>query len=509
MEIKRKFLLLKLQKLLLLSCFAALVYSYVNYSNLRNVLELGGVKITEKQFDTDNNTNIDDDNIDVNIDIINDNAGNNDDNIQIIETSTPALQSDILKITHAPNKGLITIHFETPRSSGNSNDNINNDRTRQCFNPIVRGRLSGPSLAIIEWTDHISEYEYDQQNHANNTAASPSTRTHTRTMTEKITGQYQVPQTGTYYIEIIGIVCNHKFHIKEHNFMTDTCLINPSHHRLTAIGASINVTEEAVSTSASNSISNNLASTSNHFNTSILNTTLERSRQGSRGTLGYWKRRNEMSTLISTGTNGTHDYDYDPLYTRYQPPQCRRRNAALPHCKDATDLKRFEPYTFVFNNDIQSFIDKSFELHSNSSSAQDQQQQPLELSSSSLSSSISSKKTICAVGQSHSRGIIGSMTKILTDIYNNTLNIGTRVISVKYPNELHNITSVNDQIANTDKTIENCTHIVVGLGQWSAGWPEYSPTLFDQYESEMEEAMNVLLKAREEIGFQLFFRSMQ
>jgi hypothetical protein len=47
--------------------------------------------------------------------------------------SVSALQSDILKMTHAPNKGLIMIHFETPHSSDksnvNTNDNTNNDCT--------------------------------------------------------------------------------------------------------------------------------------------------------------------------------------------------------------------------------------------------------------------------------------------------------------------------------------------------------------------------------------------
>jgi hypothetical protein len=536
----------KLRKLLLLSFFAALVYIFVQFSIFFILWEpinqdddytivaihyddnendeLGdnkhddieddelGVEIgIEKEFDTDGNTNIDNDNINDNIDIINNDEGNDDDIIHIIEKSTydsasasaSALQSDILKMTHAPNKGLITIHFVTLHSSDNTNDNTNNHRTRQCFNPIVRGRLSGPSLAIIEWTDHISEYEYeykyDQQNNATDTAASPSTRTHTRTMTEKITGRYQVPQTGKYYIEIIGIVCNHKFHIKEHNFKHDTCLITPSHHRLTAIGASIDVTVVAVSTSASNKLT--LPSTTNHFNSSM-NTQLERSRQGSSGSgsgsLGYWKRRSENSTPTLTGENLAHDYDYDPLYTRYQPLNCRDTNATLQQCTDKTDVKRYEPYVFEFNNDIQAFMDKSFQLHSFSSLAEDQlkQQKPFELS-------ISSQKTVCVIGFSHTRYIINSVNQILTSTYNNTLNIGIEWIKARNPSDLHDIQFIYNQYANNNT--KNCTHILVGLGQW----PGYKPMLFDQYENDTEVAMEVLLKAREELGFKLFFRSIQ
>jgi len=51
----------------------------------------------------------------------------------------------------------------------------------------------------------------------------------------------------------------------------------------------------------------------------------------------------------------------------------------------------------------------------------------------------------------------------------------------------------------------NCTHVLIGLGQW----PAYTPLLFDQYERDIEELMTVAVQARKEIGLQIFFRSIQ
>uniref|UniRef100_A0A7S1C2A9 Uncharacterized protein n=1 Tax=Corethron hystrix TaxID=216773 RepID=A0A7S1C2A9_9STRA len=107
------------------------------------------------------------------------------------------LAYDIASITHDRIRSTITINL-FPASS------------RRCIDPVFRGRLSGSSLAIIEWLPKDVN--------------DPST-------SNTIIGRYQVPTSDTYFVEIIALLCDSIAY--DTNF-TSTCLENPRKNRITA-----------------------------------------------------------------------------------------------------------------------------------------------------------------------------------------------------------------------------------------------------------------------------------
>ena len=372
------------------------------------------------------------------------------------------LQSDILKITHEPMNNLIIIHFKS------SSDYEQQRQQRQCKTPIVRGRLSGPYLSIINWQQ---KFEQDIPN------TNTSTSTATRIIT-KLIGSYQVPATGTYYIEIIGIMCNHHFYIKDDNFKP-YCLIHPTQHRLTSDYAYINV---------------NVTNDENDNED-------DNDKEEEDGRIGYWKW-NAASTSLSNTTSNT------PLYTRYQPHDCHHEEKDLPRCTIPSDILRFDPFEYVFNSNVN---------HTITSFIQQQQQQQQQQAPSSKSSSLSSmtknndssrsnnqNSTVCILGFSHSRYIVSTMNQILNSAViatiNNQHNIDIQWSKARFPSELHDI-----QYFHTMTQQFACTHLLVGVGQW----PGNRPMLLHDFESDMEEAIKVMLKAKEEMGFKLFLRSIQ
>lgn len=225
-----------------------------------------------------------------------------------LSSNNSTLQSEIVNITHIPSKSMIVIHF------------IKDDDTttiRKCHQPVVRGRLSGSSLSIIE------EWEISQDH-------------------DKLVGRYHVPSSGKYYIEIIGIMCND---IQYDEDFTQLCLIDPDVHRITADGAFINVT-------LSSSISEDqLRLNNNDFN--------------SDSRLGYW-----FEQATTKGSQNTENRIQKPLYTRYQPQGCRDHNLAAAtmtsqqhqHCQQATDITPFDRYNFQFIKTGDSIMD-NFDKH--------------------------------------------------------------------------------------------------------------------------------------------------
>lgn len=83
------------------------------------------------------------------------------------------------------------------------------------------------------------------------------------------------------------------------------------------------------------------------------------------------------------------------------------------------------------------------------------------------------------------------------------------IFDVKFFNNIHTKDRIRYELNANATGAYDCTHILIALGQWPAGWPEDQPSLFNDYERAIEEAMKVAVKAREELGFQLFFRSIQ
>lgn len=119
-----------------------------------------------------------------------------------INNETNVSIPNVHSILHNPEEASIIVNF-------------NNNRT--CIQPQLIGRLSGMSLALIEW-------DYDNKQSQNYSV---------------LVGYYNVPSRGPYFIEIIVTMCQ-KLTIDTD--IKEVCLVDPKHHRLTHKNATLNAT---------------------------------------------------------------------------------------------------------------------------------------------------------------------------------------------------------------------------------------------------------------------------
>ncbi len=359
----------------------------------------------------------------------------------IIEMSSnnSTLQSDIVHITHDPNEASITVHLK--KLSNNistfterkfkSESESQSETVRKCLNPIIRGRLSGPALSMIQWTPHYANntlVDADADADAN-TFTNTNTNTNTNTITdtlvvEKIVGRYNVPSSGRYYVEVIGIMCNHRFHIKGDDFR-ESCLVQPSHHRLTADGAYIDIDIDIdVDVDIDNNTDNNVLNKqmSNSTGTSIE---------------GYWKwnetnddttnshQQQQQIQLQLQDQQQQPTQQPPPLYTRYQPLFCRGdENKTLSRCIDNIDISRYDPYQFEFHPDLKSRIERSIA----SSSLSPMTWPSAAADGGNTTEIVMANTTVCIVGFSHTRHMVDSMRSVL---YYQNSNIQVQWVKAK------------------------------------------------------------------------------
>lgn len=191
--------------------------------------------------------------------------------IEINPNSTIA--NDIIEITHDHTPQSIMVHLKPTQQ-------------RQCQQPQLIGRLSGPFISKLKWTNQLQR-----------TVSSNGEET------DVLMGYYDVPEPGQYFLEIIVLMC---IEFTTDSFFQDKCLEDPDHHRVTGEEASIEVS---------------------NINYGMIQ---------DKELIGYWYNTLEKSK-------------HEPLYTRYQPQGCREDDAAVsPRCSQHTDLSRFDPYEFHF-----------------------------------------------------------------------------------------------------------------------------------------------------------------
>eukprot|EP00980_Cylindrotheca_fusiformis_P022405 scaffold9278_cov170-Cylindrotheca_fusiformis.AAC.6 len=197
------------------------------------------------------------------------------------------MAADILDIRHDPNEGAICIHLSP---------------TAQCPYPTWQGRLSGPSLAILEWQVQ-KEQEKEGVVHC---------------------GSYNEAwlPAGEYFVEVIVLYCN-DFGVgalertKESDWLSykfeKKCVQDPTSFRISKNNAKIDI-----------------PSTKN----------------GSTGAadqhkriLGHWVNKNKNSV------------SQNPLYTRYQGQGCRRE-PSLPRCLASSDASGFSDYSFEWRDNL-------------------------------------------------------------------------------------------------------------------------------------------------------------
>ncbi|GFH50019.1 hypothetical protein CTEN210_06498 [Chaetoceros tenuissimus] len=300
------------------------------------------------------------------------------------------LINDILKIVHLPHKQKINIHLKA---------------NRKCFKPVLRGRLSGPSLHMLEWT-----YDYS-----------------TNKDQDIINGAYQNVQIGKkYFVEIIALFCNEfTFDL---NF-TSICLEDPGNNRITMDDAHINTIQS----------SRNMDSTR--------------------------KRDSLFGQWISHETNSK------PLWTRYQPQNCREKNEQKePRCADKTSIDRFEPYHFEWHNSEKTLWN--------------------ERQLKELVQKNSNGTAICALGDSHNRVLVNHWNQIFKTKMQEMESSAKNVSEIKEGIQFHWADAqfphqVKDIFLYNKVKAKGCNTVIVALGQWTAGWPTGLPTLLPQYKEDM------------------------
>ncbi len=187
--------------------------------------------------------------------------------------------------------------------------------------------------------------------------------------------------------------------------------------------------------------------------------------KGHTGAIGFW-----YNTLVEPV----------PLYTRYQPQGCKKRGGegqdTSPLCKEATDLSRFEPYEFQFASEF------------------------------SLERSLKYKKgKVCFEGASHSKYLFERSHSLINSLNIEDIDILRPPLSIRTSYAADFTRDVFQEIID-----RNCTKVVIGTGQWDAGYPRNKPTLFPEYEKSLEEAMSIIIEmTRNNTDIDFFFRTTQ
>lgn len=337
------------------------------------------------------------------------------------------MRDDVVGIFHDPSLSSIMVVIEgkvLANTSGDENEVQSDDARVSCLNPYLMGRLSGPAIGMVDtpWL----QYRRSETNSV------------TRVIME---GQYHVPVSGVYFLEIIVLLCNkwdddEVSQSEDVELLKQQCLECPQYHRLTAQNATIEVLNPTSAPTLHSGVSQ-----------------------------GYWTRHRDFEKKEGSELQATSL----PLYTRYQPTECRE---SMIECNiDAISLSRFEPYEFFWNppeslesNDISerempsSLRDSGFKERLTMHVRQHEQE----------------GAAICLFGASHSRTLLQFMGQ-LTSIP--ITHVNTRFAS-------HYADLGKFQAMATTKSL-NCTIAVVGIGQWDGSWKKRNPTSVPVYERNM------------------------
>ena len=169
-----------------------------------------------------------------------------------------------------------------------------------------------------------------------------------------------------------------------------------------------------------------------------------------------------------------------PLYTRYQPPDCRgQSSSALYRCKEL-DLSGFDRYKFRFSS------------HMNIAD---------------LKSILNGKEgTICLEGASHA-GQLHNHTSITLSTLDASIQRNIQVSPFTKYTRFANEFNSPDSIKQTIDT--KCTKVIIGTGQWDTGWPKHHPTSFSDYEKILNSSITTMLKMFHDANIDDYYRSMQ
>ena len=415
-----------------------------------------------------------------------------------LNTNSSYVLSDIVRILHKPKEQFqIEVHLK------------DDSNVRQCKNPIFIGRISGWSLSMIEF-----DYDYQKEKYRSDNA--DNINNNTNKSRNIIVGKYdqsKFPKSGTYYIEILILLC------EEPNYWSDdlykVCLKDS------------NIPKTRVTTSPV-TITINIDENEDEVATTVVGT----SSTGNKPHFGRWLHK----SFIEEGRNNRKKRHVDvpqvkvrvrPLYTRYQPFGCMdsdnfKSTKNTTECQTAVDLLPFGSYKFVWDDSYMNrpllpvkYFQQRQNQHptnrfSNSDSNNNNNNDKTTVSSSSTTH-------VCFIGLSHSGTLVKKCNSLLqrhtkkkntTDDNNNNnmlpFELKCSHIQVKFPfeiirggppdepitinNDNNNHVNLTQQQQQQTKVIQDqlhrrrqrkqqewvhinliqpkCTHAVIGLYQW-------------------------------------------
>jgi len=301
--------------------------------------------------------------------------------------SESTLADEVVSIEHDAERREVKVRFKMAR----------------CTKPVLRGRLSGPALAILTWS-----------------------------MTGDVArGVYKAPKSGTYYLEIIALFCNQFDRTMSSERVASSCMENVQWHRLTQKNVRIdNISDFGLP---------------------------------STGIIGSWIAQ---------------DHSDQPLYTRVQMSECGAENIGAndttkrTFCDYFTSHERFHRYRFEFNdNNAEELKEKVRETLTDEEG----------------------KAKFCIIGASHSRTLVQHLQALFPSSSDAFLHI-----DAKWPQNLSSVPTVASEAS--------CSTVLIGVGQWPAGWPGGAPLSFQEYEESMRNALSSFQKVGSD-RFEIFVRN--
>jgi len=414
--------------------------------------------------DTDDTTTMDKDAAG-NLDDTNNPDKNEEDDLKeviLLSSTNFSLSSDIDKIYHSPRKQEIHVHLSTestnnhPASDSNSSSSASSKR--RCKSPKLRARLSGPYLALVTW-EHDSiftDMNIDNYNHTSNDND-----------VNVIIGHYQVPKGGTYFIEIIAILCETP---RYHDNFTSACLEDLNNNVISAYNATIKVLDSPAPEKNNNN------------------------KNGpGKPTFGFWKWKGDLSENVTqiVPITSTRTREYSQMKTRYQPTLCwKETNKTIRNilrCDEKEDRKRFLDYQFEWQNDT---INDSLQIGAKRKRTR----------IGDLEQFKAKKENVCIFGVSHSHFI----RKYSDDLsLTQSISFGGTITLIKYHIMPEPGVDLSKDYVDAKQRF-NCTKGLVGFGQWPGSYDGGAPVLFWQY----EQLMNRVVNTMREVGIEPIFRAL-
>lgn len=322
------------------------------------------------------------------------------------------------------------LHLPSSSLSGKLEVHVTMAPNATCPQPYLMGRLSGPALIALDWESLNGSSE--------STSGTPAPTTIIGTV---VGGRGTVPVSGRYYVELVSVYCSDYSKGSANIDFRKECVIDPG-PALTGPGRLAYCEVDLTSSAAQNKDGDLLLG----INQSIA--------MGMDMGAGYWYRDRSTNNHQSSPNNSSSASDPggDMVPTRFQPQGCRQKNENgefADHCADAISGKKFDDFSWRWlANETTSITQDS----SNTSS------------------------TVCMIGWSHTRHLIGAFQ---SQGLPKKMNIELHWAKAKFP------TDVGETFV---QSLPKCQAVVVALGQW----PGQRGVSFADFRSQTESMIRAL-----------------